>query len=106
MRRTSRRIGTQRQGESIAGRWPAAPHRSGRADKAKDAVPTVQPRKIIYNAQVELVVEDLSTVVDDLTGLVKAHGGYVAETDVSGSAGGSGGECGRSACRSSGSTRS
>ena len=60
----------------------------GAAEGAKDAVPTVQPRKIIYNAQVELVVEDLSTVVDDLTGLVKAHGGYVAETDVSGSAGG------------------
>ena len=57
-------------------------------DKAKDAVPTVQPRKIVYNARVELVVEDLTTVVDDLTGLIKAHGGYVAETDVSGSAGG------------------
>ncbi len=58
------------------------------ADQAKDAIPTVQPRKIIYNARVELVVEDLTTVVDDLTGLVKTHGGYVAETDVSGSAGG------------------
>ena len=58
------------------------------AEKAQDAVPTVQPRKIIYNAQVELVVEDLSSVVNDLTSLVKSHGGYVAETDVSGSAGG------------------
>lgn len=58
------------------------------AEKVKDAVPTAQSRKIIYNAQVELVVEDISTVVNNLTGLVKTHGGYVAETDVSASAGG------------------
>jgi hypothetical protein len=67
---------------------PAPPTAQGTSEEAEDAVPTVQPRKIIYNAQIELVVEDLSTVVDDLTGLVKQHGGYVAETDVSGSAGG------------------
>ena len=58
------------------------------AEEPKDAVPPGQPRKIVYNARVDLVVENLSTVVDDLTRLIKTYGGYVAETDISGSAGG------------------
>ncbi len=74
--------------EDRAAAMPAPPTAPGAAEEPKDAVPTVQPRKIIYNAQVKLVVEDLSTVVDNLTALIKAHGGYVAETDLSGSAGG------------------
>jgi Domain of unknown function (DUF4349) len=52
-----------------------------RSDKPPDA-PTL-PRKIIYNAQVTLVVESVSTVGDQLAKLVKDAGGYISETDQS-----------------------
>lgn len=44
-------------------------------------------RKIIYNATVDLVAERLSTAETSLIQLVKAHGGYVAEDEVTGSPG-------------------
>ena len=46
-------------------------------------VPSAVPRKIIYNAQLTLVVESVSEVGEKLTRLVKQSGGYVAETDQS-----------------------
>ena len=41
------------------------------------------PRKIIYNAQVSLVVESLTSVADQIRQLVESSGGYVSETDTS-----------------------
>jgi hypothetical protein len=46
------------------------------------AVPPTTARKIIYNAQVTLVVESVSDVGDALGRLLKEHGGYLAETNV------------------------
>lgn len=48
---------------------------------------TTVPRKIIYTAQVELSVEDLSAAGKKLLALVQRHGGYVASTRVGGSPG-------------------
>lgn len=39
------------------------------------------PRKVIYNAQVDLVVESMSTTEDKLDRLVHQSGGFIAETD-------------------------
>lgn len=44
-------------------------------------------RKIIYTATVDLVVENLSAGQTKLTNLVKANGGYIAETNVGGASG-------------------
>lgn len=44
-------------------------------------------RKIIYDAQIDLVVEDLDPVASRIVGLVEERGGYVAEQDLSGSPG-------------------
>ena len=52
------------------------------APRGEDAPPTV-PRKIIYNAQVTLVVESVPQVAEEVSRLVKESGGYVAETNVS-----------------------
>ncbi len=40
------------------------------------------PRKIIYNAQVDLVVENVATTGTELLRLVKEDGGYLSETEV------------------------
>lgn len=44
-------------------------------------------RKIIYSADVELVVEDFSGVPDQVVALVKKYDGYVADSNLSGKAG-------------------
>ncbi|AGA27251.1 DUF4349 domain-containing protein [Singulisphaera acidiphila] len=44
--------------------------------------PPAQPRRIIYNAQVTLVVESLTAASQQITQLVQASGGYVSETDT------------------------
>jgi hypothetical protein len=55
-----------------------------KADGADAAtVPPALPRKIIYNAQVTLVVDSVTTVGDQLAKLVKDAGGYISETDLS-----------------------
>ncbi len=45
------------------------------------------PRKIIYTAQVDLVVENLGTSQEKLTRLVKDNAGYIAETNIGGQSG-------------------
>lgn len=50
------------------------------------AVSTV-PRRIIYNAKVELISENFAKAQDGLAALVKTHGGYIAETDIGGTPG-------------------
>lgn len=48
---------------------------------------TAVPRKIIYTAQVEMTVEDLTATGKKLLVLVQRHGGYVASTEVGGEPG-------------------
>jgi hypothetical protein len=49
--------------------------------------PPVLPRRIIYTAEADVVVPDLGTARQELLALVRAHRGYVAENEVSGSTG-------------------
>lgn len=65
-------------------------------DSASDAVTaTAQlvkaaaavPRKIIYNATVDLVSDNFSSAQQSLLRLVKTHRGYISETNVSGTTG-------------------
>ena len=55
--------------------------------KTAKAVSAVIPRKIIYTAQVQLVAENLTAAQTKLARLVKAHKGYVDETNIGGTAG-------------------
>jgi hypothetical protein len=45
------------------------------------------PRKIIYTAEVKLVVDDLPRAEEQLRHLIKQSGGFVAQSELSGSAG-------------------
>jgi hypothetical protein len=45
------------------------------------------PRKIIYNAEVKLVVEDLPKAEESLKELLKKHDGFIAQAEITGSAG-------------------
>lgn len=45
------------------------------------------PRKIIYNAKVELVSDNFGTAQQSLLRLVKTHRGYISDTNVSGTTG-------------------
>jgi hypothetical protein len=49
-------------------------------------VPPAMPRKIIYNAQVTLVVESVGSLEQELEKLCTESGGYIAEKTISGSA--------------------
>jgi hypothetical protein len=69
----------------------AAPEGAGAAGQKQGdgAQPPVQPvpRKIIYTAEVKLVVDDLPKAEDQLRQLIKQSGGFVAQSELSGSAG-------------------
>src|SRR5262249_5194106 len=45
------------------------------------------PRKIIYNAEVQLVVEDLPNAEDLLKQLLRKYDGFIAQSELTGSAG-------------------
>jgi hypothetical protein len=45
------------------------------------------PRKIAYNAQVDLVVDEFDQAEEQLRGLVRQHQGYIAGSEVSGTPG-------------------
>jgi hypothetical protein len=54
------------------------------ADKGKDQAPgqsATAPRKIIYDARVELLVENLATAEELVLKLIKEHDGFLAESD-------------------------
>ncbi len=73
--------------EVAAAGAPAAPQAMMAADApggGETAPPAAFPRKIIYNANVELVAEKLDDAARRLTEAVKAAGGYVAEMSTSG----------------------
>jgi uncharacterized protein DUF4349 len=65
----------------------------GSAAGAPGASPTrVQPvsavsRKIVYNAEVDLAADNLTTAEGNLRGLVRAHQGFLAEADITGAPG-------------------
>ena len=46
-----------------------------------------QPRKIIYNARIDLVVEDFAKAQDDLARLVDQYKGSIAQSDTRGASG-------------------
>jgi hypothetical protein len=52
------------------------------AEKSEPAAPSAVVRRIIYNAQVELVVESVSQLGDALARLLKQYEGYISETDI------------------------
>lgn len=64
------------QGKDAAGKPPAAGEQ-----------PAAVPRKIIYTASIELVVEDFAQAERDLLQLVKAQQGFVARSDTRGNPG-------------------
>lgn len=54
---------------------------------AGSTAPSAVPRKIIYTAQVDLVVEDFDRAAEAIERLVGEQGGYLAASDVQGSPG-------------------
>ena len=65
---------------------PAATAPSSPAEETKTAEtepPPATPRKIVYNAQVTLVVENLSGFDEKFSKLIKESDGYVSQTDQS-----------------------
>jgi hypothetical protein len=81
MRAPSDVAGSRTQLEATAP--PSAPAGTARSDTTNgdsETPPTI-PRKIIYNARVELVVESIGTVGEQIAKLVKEAGGYISETD-------------------------
>lgn len=48
-----------------------------------EAVPPALPRKVVYNAQVTLVVDNAVSVGEKISRLVKEAGGYISQTDQS-----------------------
>lgn len=59
----------------------------GEAGVTASPPPPAMARKIIYNARVDLVVQSLTSAEQELSKLIKTHGGYLAETDVGGRSG-------------------
>jgi hypothetical protein len=57
------------------------------ATPADSAPAKAIPRKIIYNADVQITVEDFQSVSDRITRLIKEYGGYLADSNVSGKPG-------------------
>lgn len=57
------------------------------AGGAGGQLPTPMPRKVVYNATVELIAEDLGTTEQELRQLVKRVKGYIAKSDLQGTAG-------------------
>jgi hypothetical protein len=54
------------------------------ADKAPAAQrPAAIPRKIIYDARIDLIVESLSATEHAILNLIKEHGGFLAESNLS-----------------------
>jgi len=64
-----------------AGATAAAPPAREEDKTAGTPIPPAVPRKIIYNAQVDLVVESMTATAEAVTRLVKANGGYISETN-------------------------
>jgi hypothetical protein len=79
MGRTQREAGGARPAEQFKARAPAGADQQG-ADKAAE-------RKVIFTANVDLVVEDFDAAEAQLLTLVKDRRGYVARSDLQGTPG-------------------
>jgi len=79
------------EGDSTVTKIAASPYegseKSGQADPQGEQTRAVDQRKIIYNADVDLVVDDFKGVPGKVQTLVKKHGGFVAGSSVRGSEG-------------------
>lgn len=61
---------------------------SGATEPARTAVPaSATPRKILYSADLWIVVEDFHRAAGAVVALVQKYGGYIADSDVTGSPG-------------------
>lgn len=69
--------------DDFADSQPAAEPGSGKPLPSSDAL----QRKIIYTANIELVVENFGSIPADVEALAKDFGGYVASSNVTGSPG-------------------
>jgi hypothetical protein len=67
---------------SAPARAPAEAQRGASQEQGEGKALQAAPRKIIYNAQVDLVVESVSATEKDLLELVKSNGGYLSETEM------------------------
>jgi hypothetical protein len=75
-------------GPAPAGNDGAKMVRQGEAAEQAAAAPAAEPsRKIIYNAHVDLVVEEFDKAQEELIRLVKETKGYVAKSDTHGAPG-------------------
>jgi len=89
--RSSREYATERTTTSTADSSSSMPPRAlaKQASEEGETVPSAQrlQRKIIYTADVELVVEDFSDLPARVEELVRQNDGYIASSNLSGSAG-------------------
>lgn len=60
---------------------------TARAPGANTAPPKALPRKIIYNSDVSLIVENFDRTASAIAALIKNSGGYLADSDITGSPG-------------------
>ena len=60
---------------------PATSSAGEQGDKSKAPARAAVPRKIIYDARVDLVVDSLSTAEQAVVDLIKEHNGFLAESD-------------------------
>lgn len=72
---------------NAAGSGAASAGAAGGATQALVQAVASTPRKIIYTAAIDLVVEDLTAAQEKLARLVRANKGYIADTTVSGQSG-------------------
>jgi hypothetical protein len=81
--------GADKSGEAVADK--KAPGNPGKDEvaqqKAGAAAEGETPRKIIYTADLKLVVEDFDKAVDELDRLIQEQKGYVAKSDIRGERG-------------------
>lgn len=66
---------------------PAAASDTGKAAAPGKVAPPAIPRKIIYDATVDLVADNLTTAQQKLLRIVKHYNGYISEANVGGQAG-------------------
>src|SRR5581483_196534 len=79
--------GAMKAGGSAASAPAAVPSNAAPPENAAATVPAPLPRKIIYNTEIDLVPESLTTAEKEMRRLVRAAGGYVADTEVGGQPG-------------------
>jgi hypothetical protein len=76
------------QDEGFQGQAARGAGKAGQKPAEGDAAPAqAVPRKIVYHANVEIVVDDLPNAEEALKQLLKKHNGFVAQSELSGSAG-------------------